>query len=84
MQTIYFTTTHFIRHQGNVVDLTEYRKKLAEVQGQPLPEQPQVCLEHRPAAPARARKRRRPLLALDYAASIVLILTALSFIIKML
>ena len=29
MQTIYYTTTHFVRHTGNVVDLEEYRRKLA-------------------------------------------------------
>ena len=29
MQTIYATTTHFIRHQGNMVDLGEFRRKQA-------------------------------------------------------
>lgn len=27
MQTIYYTTTHFVRHTGNVVDLEEYRRE---------------------------------------------------------
>ena len=31
MQTIYFETTHFIRHTGNLVDLTEYRRKLEQI-----------------------------------------------------
>ncbi len=83
MKTTYFTTTHFIRHQGNVVNLTEYREKLAQLQGQPLPEQPQVCLEHGPPEPPRPRCRRS-LLALDYIASVLLILTALLFIVKLL
>lgn len=29
MQTMYYTTNHDIRHTGNVVDLNEYRRKLA-------------------------------------------------------
>ena len=29
MQTIYYTTPNFIHHTGNVVDLNEYRRKLA-------------------------------------------------------
>lgn len=42
MQTIYYTTTHFVRHTGNVVDLEEYRRKLAltrEGNLAPLPEE---------------------------------------------
>ena len=29
MQTVYVTTSNFIRHTGNVVDLTQYRRRLA-------------------------------------------------------
>lgn len=29
MQTMYYTTRNFIRHTDNVVDLTEYRRRLA-------------------------------------------------------
>ncbi len=29
MQTIYYTTANFVRHRGNVVDLEEYRRRLA-------------------------------------------------------
>ena len=32
MQTLYYTTENFIRHTGNVVDLTEYRRRLARTQ----------------------------------------------------
>lgn len=35
MQTIYYETSSFIRHQGNVVDLGAYRQKLAAVSGDP-------------------------------------------------
>ena len=38
MQTLYYTTKSFIRHQDNVVDLTEYRRRLAQaVQAQAEP-----------------------------------------------
>lgn len=83
MQTIYFTTSNFIRHEGNLVDLTEYRRKLAQVQAQREPE------EESPARPERARSVRRrwsfrPGMMLDCAASIALILTALTFAVKIL
>ncbi|MCD8376299.1 MAG: hypothetical protein LUD69_05100 [Oscillospiraceae bacterium] len=51
METVYFTTRSFIRREGNVVDLNEYREKLAELQGQALPEQPRPCLAQGPGAP---------------------------------
>ncbi len=41
METIYRTTKHFIRHQGNVVDLEEYRRKLALAQNTSLAPRPE-------------------------------------------
>lgn len=84
MQTIYFTTSNFIRHEGNLVDLTEYRRKLAQVQAQSEPEE-----EEPPVRPVRARTARRrrgflPGMMLDCAASIALIVTALTFAVKIL
>lgn len=84
MQTIYFTTSNFIRHEGNLVDLTEYRRKLALAQGQAEPE----ALEEAPR-PVRTRPVRRqrgfvPGMMLDCAASVALIVTALSFVAKIL
>ena len=84
MQTIYFTTSNFIRHEGNLVDLTEYRRKLAQVQAQPEPEE-----EEAPVRPVHARTphRRRgfsPTMMLDCAASVALIVTALTFVVKIL
>ena len=32
LQTVYFTTANFIRHHGNLVDLTEYRRKLGKTE----------------------------------------------------
>ena len=82
MQTIYFTTSNFIRHEGNMVDLTEYRRKLALAQGQAEP-----VAEEAPVAPVRTRtnhrRRRMPGMVLDYAASVALIVTALSFAVSL-
>lgn len=83
MQTIYFTTSNFIRHDGNLVDLTEYRRKLALVQGKAEPEQEPAPQSVR----TRTNHRRRSLLTgmmLDYAASAALIVTALTFAVKIL
>lgn len=78
MQTIYVTTSNFIRHEGNLVDLTEYRRKLALAQGKTEP-----VVEEEPAFAPRPRTNHRrsrvPGMVLDYAASAALIITALSF-----
>lgn len=42
MQTTYYTTSNFIRHTGNVVDLTEYRRKQALAQEGSLAPQPKL------------------------------------------
>ena len=42
MQTMYYTTSNFIRHTGNVVDLTEYRRKQALAQEGSLAPQPKA------------------------------------------
>ena len=34
MQTIYYSTTNFIQHRGNLVDLDEFRWKLARARGE--------------------------------------------------
>lgn len=82
MQTVYFTTSNFIRHEGNLVDLTEYRRKLALAQGQA---EPVVEEEVVPPIRTRTNHRRKGSLTgmvLDYAASVALIVTALSFAIS--
>ena len=86
METIYFTTTNFIRHEGNLVDLTEYRRKLALAQGK---SEPETYVEEPSARPVRARTSRRrrgflPGMMLDCAASVALIVTALTFAVKIL
>lgn len=85
MQTIYFTTSNFIRHEGNLVDLTEYRRKLALAQGESACEpEPAPQTEARPARSRTRRRAVRPGMMLDYAASVALIITALSFAAKIL
>lgn len=37
MQTIYYRTSNFIRHEGNLVDLEAYRRKLAAAGGECAP-----------------------------------------------
>ena len=53
MQTIYYQTSSFIRHEGNVVDLGAYRRKLSAVSGgdwedvpvqEPAPTQPEAAV----------------------------------------
>ena len=63
MQTIYFETTHFIRHTGNLVDLTEYRRKLEQIrqeeQGETESTAGQAATEY-PAPRRRADYLRDP------------------------
>lgn len=84
METIYFTTSNFIRHEGNVVDFTEYRRKLAQATA---PKVEVICqTDKEPAAPRQrtARRRVHPGMMLDCAASLALIVTALTFTIAIL
>ena len=78
MQTTYFTTTNFIRHEGNVVDLTEYRRKLAQAEGKAESVEEEPVFAPRPRTD-HCRRKVLPHMALDYAASLALIITALSF-----
>ncbi len=56
MQTTYYTTGNFIRHAGNVVDLNEYRRRLAQVDETPaLPEEP-MCAQSSVQRPRRKRR----------------------------
>ena len=73
MQTIYYQTSSFIRHEGNVVDLGAYRRKLSAVSGgdwedvpvqEPAPTQPEAAAPLLRLVPpespkVRAARRRR-------------------------
>lgn len=70
MQTVYFKTSSFIQHEGNLVDLAAYRRKLSAVSGGWSPqvrgpvlagpgrEEPALRLL-KPGEPDRAPRRRR-------------------------
>lgn len=85
MQTRYYTTGSFIRHQDNVVDLSEYRRKLVQAQNPeeesapgPLPDGEQYS--RRP----RARRERRSSLLLDACASMGIVVMTLTFTLRVL
>ena len=94
MQTIYYTTTNFVRHTGNVVDLGEYRRKLALAQEGNLAPQPQAQeMEESPAlhlvteAPRRSRRTERAdrrAWTLDICASMGVLLMTLTFTLRVL
>ena len=62
MQTLYYTTNNFIRHTDNVVDLSEYRRKLSGVRSQPMSWQMEDEEEYEPQAyqprPRRSQQRQ--------------------------
>lgn len=96
MQTVYYTTRNFIRSTGNVVDLAEYRRKLAQAEGSlaPVPQhaehtEPSVVrpfprlVESAPAEEPR-KVRFLPRLSLDSLASIGVLLMTLTFTLRIL
>lgn len=97
MQTIYYTTPNFIHHTSNVVDFTEYRRKLALAEEGSLAPKPQVedfeaevCGEgwEQPVLgevkPRRSRQRQRRALVLDLCASLSVVVMTLTFTMKIL
>lgn len=90
MQTVYYATSNYIRHEGNLVDLSEFRRKLSLTQGgslapslehhsHPIPEQkPQLTV-----LPSTGKKhvssRERAAWVLDACASLGVIVMTLSF-----
>lgn len=79
MQTVYYSTGNYIRHSGNVVDLTEYRRKLAQVDGSLALSEPVPAAEPEPAAhpvptarPSRRPRRRSLADWLDFTATLAL------------
>ena len=57
MQTLYYTTSNFVRHTDNIVDLSEYRRKLERLQADRL--RWQVCQEAEEYEPAEVQPRPR-------------------------
>ena len=94
MQTIYYSTANFIQRTDNIVDLGEYRRKLALTQEgslapRPAEEgpfpgeewEPPVLVELRPR---RRRQAHRRALALDLCASLGVLAMTLTFTLRVL
>lgn len=86
MQTLYYETCNFIEHQGNVIDLSAYRKKLAA--GQASLSAQAVAPPCAPPAPRRTHTRRagrrwrRLFWAADICASAALVVLTISFVVQ--
>ena len=85
MQTLYYTTSNFVRHTDNIVDLSAYRRKLAAVQAQTLCWQEQVeddeetAAEFQPRPRRSAQRRERRAALLDLWASMGVLVMTISF-----
>ena len=85
MQTLYYTTNNFVRHRDNIVDLSEYRRKLERMQADRLrwqeceeaDEEGPVEVQPRPRRSAARRERRAALL--DMWASMGILVMTLTF-----
>ena len=98
MQTIYYKTSNFIRHSGNVIDLTELRRRqAAAAQRDSLARQPEAAyISEERSEPgfrpvvltmSRAQRRRagweRRAWRLDACASLAVILMTAAFLLRM-
>ena len=85
MQTLYYTTNNFIRHTDNIVDLSEYRRKLERLQADRLCWQERVeAEEYEPTEvqprPRRSQQRReRRAAVLDMWASMGVLVMTVTF-----
>lgn len=97
MQTIYYTTSNFIHHTGNVVDLNEYRRKLALAEEGSLAPQPEYAVfsqpvqepeaeapAHREARPRRSARRSRRAWALELCTSLSVLVMTMTFTVRIL
>ncbi len=96
MQTMYYKTSNFIQHTGNIIDLTELRRRQAAAQRDSLARQPEVeayLPEEEPGfrpvvltlSPEERRRARRERQAwrLDACASAAVIVMTLAFLLRM-
>ena len=82
MQTLYYTTNNFVRHSGNIVDLSEYRRKLEAVRQEQLSwtaQEEEECDQPEQVAPrprrSASRRERRAALLDVWASMGVLVMT---------
>ena len=96
MQTMYYKTSNFIQHTGNIIDLSELRRRQAAAQRDSLARQPEVeayLPEEEPGfrpvvltlSPEERRRARRERQAwrLDACASAAVIVMTLAFLLGM-
>ena len=81
MQTLYYTTNNFVRHTGNLVNLSEYRRKLEAARQERLSwmeqdEEPEQ-VQPRPRRSQRRQERRAALL--DMWASMGILVMTVTF-----
>ena len=94
MQPVYYQTSNFIRHTGNVVDLNEYRRKMALAQEGSLAPQPEIqdfednweqpVLREVTPRPRRSHQREKRAMVLDLCASLSVVVMTLTFTVQML
>lgn len=78
MQTLYYTTSNFIRHTDNVVDLCEYRRKLERARSMSMNcDRVQAECPPADARPRAAAAARRGLM-LDTCASLCIVVMTLT------
>ena len=96
MKTVYYKTSNFIQHTGNIVDLNELRRRQAAAQRDSLARQPEepwrapeegpvfrpVVVTLTPEERRRARRERRAW-QLDACASLAVILMTAVFVLHM-
>lgn len=94
MQIMYYKTSNFIEHSGNIIDLDELRRRQTAAQRDSLARQPEAaCLPEEPGfrpvvlTMSRAQRRRagweRRAWRLDACASLAVILMTAAFLLQM-
>ena len=58
MQTLYYSTSNWIRHTDNIVDLEQYRRKLSKAEDSQTEETSEQTLLPQSAAPRVRRSRQ--------------------------
>ena len=84
MQTLYYSTSNWIRHTDNIVDLEQYRRKLSKAEDSQTEETSEQTLLPQSAAPRvrRSRQARRHALFLDSCASMGILVMTLTFALR--
>ena len=84
MQTLYYSTSNWIRHTDNIVDLEQYRRKLSQPEDHQPAEGPELIVLPQPSAPRtrRSQRLRRRALLLDAWASMGVLVMTLTFALR--